>query len=368
MSKQYYGVIKLAHHIPAWCDMVNNIHLTRGGRWFKCVTDDMDLKPILKGIKAGLIEWASVEEIGTGVDEGAKLPIVTFQCRCDVEEKGYGVIEEGVLAPYDPSYDEIPGAPEKPEEPEEPGVDPEPEPEPDPKPEKPEAKLNVKIMYNNAEVEEVIIERGLKTIELLAEIEVENCAFTFENLKFDVINIAECLEGCEGVDVQGVQVVDGVLSIDGLVFPKDYHECEVAKVMIYGECGCEEEKHTVEKEVIIKAKECKMFFDDCPIQNVYNPDELEVQGLDFVLAGMDMEVGPIDRMPIDEEDEKPGAFLGWYILFAPEEAGLQFEAWDAVGGDFAIEEPGCIVVNGVSYKVQWLDLTSGKNGIDVQVF
>ena len=366
MSKQYYGVIKLAHHIPAWCDMVNNIHLTRGGRWFKCVTDDMDLKPILKGIKAGLIEWTTVEEIGTGSDEGAKLPIVTFQCMCNVEKQGYGVIEEGVLAPYDPSYDAMPEPEEKPEEPvepEEPGVDPDPEPEP-----KPEANLNVKIMYNNAEVEEVIIERGLRTIELFAEIEAENCVFTFENLKFDVVNTAECLEGCEGINIQGAPVQDGVLSIGGLVFPKDYHECEVAKVMIYGECGCEEEKHTVEKEVIIKAKECKMFFDDCPIRNVYNPDELEVQGLDFVLAGMDMEVGPIDRMPIDEEDENPGAFLGWYILFAPEDAGLQFEAWDAVGGDFAIEEPGCIVVNGVSYKVQWLDLTSGKNGIDVQVF
>ena len=376
MSKQYYGVIKLAPHIPAWYDFQNEIYLTCGKRWFKCVTDDMDLKPILKGLKAGLIVWDSVENIGTGPADDAKMPVATFQCHCNIEKEGYGIIEEGVLAPYEPEYDIIPNPVENPDEgddPEEPPVNPDPEPPVDPEepeppvdPEPENKKLEIKIKQDDVEVKEVIINRGQVELELMLEVVAEGCEAPMENFKFDVVNSADVLEQGEGEDVVDQPIgEDGKIMIKDLAQPKDFKECEVARIKVHGQCNCEE-PHMVEAEVIIKVKEAKMFFNDCPIVDVYDPDDLETQGLDYILAGMDMPIEPMPRMPIDEEDEEPGAFLGWWILFAPEDANLEFEAWDAVGANFTIEQPGCIVVHGISYKVQWLDLTGGKNGIEVE--
>ena len=377
MSKQYYGVIKLAPHIPAWYDFQNEIYLTCGKRWFKCVTDDMDLKPILKGLKAGLIVWDSVENIGTGPADDAKMPVATFQCHCNIEKEGYGIIEEGVLAPYEPEYDIIPNPVENPDEgddPEEPPVNPDPEPPVDPEepeppvdPEPENKKLEIKIKQDDVEVKEVIINRGQVELELMLEVVAEGCEAPMENFKFDVVNSADVLEQGKGEDVVDQPIgEDGKIMVKDLAQPKDFKECEVARIKVHGQCNCEE-PHMVEAEVIIKVKEAKMFFNDCPIVDVYDPDDLETQGLDYILAGMDMPIEPMPRMPIDEEDEEPGAFLGWWILFAPEDANLEFEAWDAVGANFTIEQPGCIVVHGISYKVQWLDLTSGKIGIEVEV-
>lgn len=367
MSKQYYGVIKLAPHIPAWYDFKNEIYLTCGKRWFKCVTDDMDLRPILKGLKAGLIVWDSVENIGTGPADEAKMPVVTFQCHCDIEEEGFGIIEEGVLAPYEPEYDVIPNPVENPDE----GEDPEEpvDPELPVDPEEPEnKKLEIKIKQDDVEVKEVIINRGqIELSNLVLEVIAEGCEAPMENFKFDVVNNTDVLEEGKGEDVVDQPIgEDGKIIIKGLAQPKDFKACEVARIKVHGKCNCEE-PHEVEAEVVIKIEDAKMFFKDCPIVDVYDPDDLETQGLDYIIAGMNMPIEPMPRMPIDEDDEEPGAFLGWWILFAPEDANLEFEAWDAVGADFTIEQPGCIVVHGINYKVQWLDLTSGKIGIEVEV-
>ena len=364
MSKQYYGVIKLAPHIPAWYDFKNEIYLTCGKRWFKCVTDDMDLRPILKGLKAGLIVWDSVENIGTGPADEAKMPVVTFQCYCGIEEEGFGIIEEGVLAPYEPKYDVIPNPGENPDEEEDTDSE---QPE-DPDPEEPEnKKLEIKIKQNDVEVKEVIINRGqVELSNLVLEVIAEECEVSMDNFKFDVVNNTDVLEEGKGEDIVDQPIgKDGKIIIKGLAQPKDFKACEVAKIKVHGKCNCEE-PHEVEAEIIIKVEDAKMFFKDCPIVNVYDPDDLETQGLDYIIAGMDMPIEPMPRMSIDKDVENPGAFLGWWILFAPEDANLEFEAWDAVGADFTIEQPGCIVVHGINYKVQWLDLTSGKIGIEVE--
>ena len=375
MSKQYYGVIKLAPHIPAWYDFKNEIYLTCGKRWFKCVTDDMDLKPILKGLKAGLIVWDSVENIGTGPADEAKMPVVTFQCHCNIEEEGFGIIEEGVLAPYEPEYDILPNPVENPDEGEDPEEPEEPEPPVDPDPEEPvdpeepeNKKLEIKIKQNDVEVKEVIINRGqVELSDLVLEVIAEGCEAPMENFKFDVVNNTDVLEEGKGEDTVDQPIgEDGKIIIKGLAQPKDFKACEVAKIRVHGKCNCEE-PHEVEAEVVIKVEDAKMFFKDCPIVDVYDPDDLETQGLDYIIAGMDMPIEPMPRMPIDEDVEEPGAFLGWWILFAPEDANLEFEAWDAVGANFTIDQPGCIVVHGINYKVQWLDLTSGKIGIEVEV-
>ena len=361
MSKQYYGVIKLAPHIPAWYDFKNEIYLTCGKRWFKCVTDDMDLKPILKGLKAGLIVWDSVENIGTGPADDAKMPVATFQCHCNIEEEGYGIIEEGVLAPYEPEYDIIPkpidNIPE--EDPEDPPVDPEPE-EPENK------KLEIKIKQDDVEVKEVIINRGQVELNLVLEVIAEGCEAPMENFKFDVVNNTDVLEEGKGEDVVDQQIgEDGKIMVKGLALPKDFNECQVAVIKVHGKCNCEE-PHEVEAEVVVKVEKAKMFFDECPIVDVYNPDELEVQGLDFILARMTKEIGPVERRSLDG-DENAGEFMGNYVLFAPKDAGLKLNAWDALGGDFTIENPGIIIVNGIEYDVQYLDLLTGKYGIEIEV-
>lgn len=231
MPKQYYGVIKLAPHIPAWYDFKNEIYLTCGKRWFKCVTDDMDLKPILKGLKAGLIVWDSVENIGTGPADDAKMPVATFQCHCNIEDEGYGIIEEGVLAPYEPEYDIIPkptdNAPE--EDPEDPPVNPDPEPPVDPEPEEPEnKKLEIKIKQDDVEVKEVIINRGQVELDLVLEVITEGCEAPMENFKFDVVNNADVLEQGKGEDVVDQPIgEDGKIMVKGLAQPKDFNECQV---------------------------------------------------------------------------------------------------------------------------------------------
>ena len=363
MSKQYYGVIKLAPHIPAWYDAVNEIYLKSDKRWFKCVTEDMDLKPILKGLNAGLIVWDSVEDIGTGPADDAKMPVITFQCKCQVKEEGFAIIEEGVLAPYEPEYDIIPkptdnvpgeGGEEKPP------VDPEPPVEPENK------KLEIKIKQDDDEVKEVIISRGQVELNLVLEVIAEGCEAPMENFKFDVVNNTNVLEQGKGEDVVDQPIgEDGKIMVKGLAQPKDFNECQVAVIRVHGKCNCEE-PHEVEAEVIVKVEKAKMFFNECPIVNVYNPDELEVQGLDFILADMTKEIGPVERRSLDG-DENAGEFMGNYVLFAPKDAGLKLNAWDALGGDFTIENPGVIVVNGIEYDVQYLDLLQGKYGIEIEV-
>lgn len=348
MSKQYYGVIKLAPHIPAWYDATNEIYLTCDGRWFKCVTDDMELKPILKGLKAGLIMWDSVGNIGTGPEDDAKMPVVTFQCHCNVDKKGFGIIEEGVLAPYEPEYDVVPNMP-APEQ-----------------GEQQKGNVEIKVKQGDVEVEEVIINRGEKELELMLEVIAENCNITAANFKFDVVNNADVVEGCEGVDVVDQAIgEDGKIMIKDLAQPKDFNACEVARIKIHGQCDCEE-PHAAEKEIVIKVEEAKMFFDECPIVDVYNPDELEVQGLDYIVERMNVQVGPIAKMNLDD-DENAGTFQGNYILFAPKDADLKLVAWDIIDVEFTIENPGVIVVNGIEYDVQYLDLLTGKGGVKIEV-
>jgi hypothetical protein len=48
-------IIRLAPNVPSWCDIKNNIYLTRPQKPFRSLPDDIDMTNINKGIKAGLI-------------------------------------------------------------------------------------------------------------------------------------------------------------------------------------------------------------------------------------------------------------------------------------------------------------------------
>lgn len=55
-------IIKLAPQVPAWCDAKNNIYLSKNGRKQKELKEDIDMKAINKGLKAGLIIMEEHEE------------------------------------------------------------------------------------------------------------------------------------------------------------------------------------------------------------------------------------------------------------------------------------------------------------------
>ena len=101
MAKQYYGCIRLTKHNPGWSDPVNDIHLLRTHRTFKCVLEDYDLRPIMRGIKEGLIEFTRADIEGTAdSDDGARLPMYCGHCICQAH-----LIREGVLADYQADVD-----------------------------------------------------------------------------------------------------------------------------------------------------------------------------------------------------------------------------------------------------------------------
>jgi hypothetical protein len=54
-EKVYYTVVKLAPNVSAWCDIENNIYLSRPNKTFKRLKEGCDMKMINKGVKAGLI-------------------------------------------------------------------------------------------------------------------------------------------------------------------------------------------------------------------------------------------------------------------------------------------------------------------------
>ena len=101
MAKQYYGCIRLTKHNPGWSDPINDIHLLRTHRTFKCVLEDYDLRPIMRGIKEGLIEFTRADIEGTSdSDDGARLPVYCGAHLCQAH-----LIKEGVLADYQADVD-----------------------------------------------------------------------------------------------------------------------------------------------------------------------------------------------------------------------------------------------------------------------
>ena len=54
-------IIRLAPNVPSWCDIKNNIYLTRPQKSFRSLPDDIDMTNINKGIKAGLIRIDDLE-------------------------------------------------------------------------------------------------------------------------------------------------------------------------------------------------------------------------------------------------------------------------------------------------------------------
>jgi hypothetical protein len=96
MARNYIGVIKLAPHVRAWADPKNKIHLVNNGRYFKCILDDYDLEPIMKGLKEGLIVETTAFKEGTAdADDGARLPRYCGYNMCQLH-----LIKEAVAADY----------------------------------------------------------------------------------------------------------------------------------------------------------------------------------------------------------------------------------------------------------------------------
>ena len=61
MSK-VIGKIKLAKYVPAWYDMINEIHLVRPHHVSQEVKEGADLEPIMRGVQAGYVIFEEVAE------------------------------------------------------------------------------------------------------------------------------------------------------------------------------------------------------------------------------------------------------------------------------------------------------------------
>ena len=61
MSK-VIGKIKLAPYVPAWYDMINEIHLVRPHHVSQEVKEGADLEPIMRGVQAGYVIFEEVAE------------------------------------------------------------------------------------------------------------------------------------------------------------------------------------------------------------------------------------------------------------------------------------------------------------------
>ncbi len=55
MAEKIYMVVKLAPNVSSWCDMENNIYLSRPNKVSRRLKEGCDMKMINKGVKAGLL-------------------------------------------------------------------------------------------------------------------------------------------------------------------------------------------------------------------------------------------------------------------------------------------------------------------------
>ena len=56
------GKLKLAKYVPAWYDMINEIHLVRPHHTCQEIKEGADLEPIMRGVQAGYIIFDEVSE------------------------------------------------------------------------------------------------------------------------------------------------------------------------------------------------------------------------------------------------------------------------------------------------------------------
>ena len=61
MSK-VIGKLRLAKYVPAWYDMINEIHLVRPHHVSQDIKEGVDLEPIMRGVQAGYVIFDEVVE------------------------------------------------------------------------------------------------------------------------------------------------------------------------------------------------------------------------------------------------------------------------------------------------------------------
>lgn len=76
MAKKTYKIVRLMPNVSSWCDLENNIYLTKPNKTFKRLQDGCDMKMINKGVKAGLISLEEhIEEVREAKSRARKIPV-----------------------------------------------------------------------------------------------------------------------------------------------------------------------------------------------------------------------------------------------------------------------------------------------------
>ena len=418
---QYYGKIKLAPHIVSWVDRVNNIYLTDTGRTFKCVTDDMDLEPIGKGLDAGLIVAYSDE------GDGSKLPRFCFGC------SGH-IATPGVLAPYYEKYDVIPGAQSLPriiitgdaQVPQRLSVALKVFVESLPEDEDgnllpvqivpacahdcvtfvPEVLEINELNFNDGV--EVVVTAGedmcMEELEFIADgyavgrfqLEIIENPVTINFMRngaevtSNYIQIARGAQDLgeyyvalsDGSDIEvtfTIQNSDGSDPItfvgdakniplefydDNLIMPTDWKQAVVATVKaecVYG---------SVEKTIIVP--EMKMMYQIASMDNIGAADAIADSEIPYIIGCLNKPVGPTEGLWNLQAEATPGD-MGYTYLIKPKAANdLNLVVKDILSMDMPIEQGAlasgeALLIHNVEYDIQYADATGGWNGMQAIV-
>jgi hypothetical protein len=141
-------------------------------------------------------------------------------------------------------------------------------------------------------------------------------------------------------------------------------ECVAAEIEITGTCGCGEQ-HQIHQVIQLKVPEMKMFYDQVSKEHVVAVG----QNITFITPNyfddkLTMDIAP---QPLVNHDSDPdsGTFSGAWWLVQPVDGGLTLQGEDQGGGPLDVLSKD-IVIAGVDYNMQWIDLLGGKGGISIE--
>ena len=342
-NKQYIGVIKLNKHCPAWHDDVNDIHLTRTHRTFKCVLSDYNLTPILKGIKAGYIEVTTAYEMGMiDSDDGVRMPQYACTCMCTK-------IADGVEGDYGSDIDYQSALEWKPE------VAKVPTAKPrmiisGPTQVKEGEFIDVKIHLNK--LDPIVDEDGNEQINAVlinvvgsAGLEVAPTELIFTSDDFDVdqlVVVGGVTVGSNSVDFSG----------EGVVSAK--HNVKVTSDVVVPDPG--------PSNPSVPAPQGKMFFGLCSIDDVVAPEDLNCvdlgTGIEYIKAGF-QDIKEIKNFSLGED----GSFMGNFIFVRPVNVNMALRVYNPLGDLRTEYPPKTYMIDGIEYIVEYVDCLGGTIGM-----
>jgi hypothetical protein len=225
----------------------------------------------------------------------------------------------------------------------------------DPEPEVPEQPKNNPVIKINGSASEIEVPRGDSFVGTIT-VDYGDCNETDLPLS-DIEFILTSKVGGAGCNVNGADTV----TFTGLGSAPDSNPCTVATISVSMSC-LGEPQHAITQTFQVKVPELKekIFYGMVQEMEVmFMPDADAI----FFVEGwfndkITMDAGP---QPFKEwgNDPDAGAYKGALVLLTPPGVNLVLKQYDMNRGDIDVYTTPDIVVNGIAYKVQFCDWSSG---------